>query len=76
MQCLKRNILKGKETLLLYQARTRKVWHEELKAGHFYNLATLSKEKMELYHNELAAKRYDVTHRVVSKFNPIIFNHN
>ena len=71
-----RNILKGKETLLLYQARARKAWHEELKAGHFYNLAALSKEKMELYRNELAAKRYDATHRAVSKSNHIILNHN
>ncbi|KAI0275865.1 hypothetical protein BGY98DRAFT_893049, partial [Russula aff. rugulosa BPL654] len=31
----------GKETLLLYQARIRKAWHDELKDGHFFNLASL-----------------------------------
>lgn len=29
-----KSITGGKDTLLLYQARTRKAWHDELKADH------------------------------------------
>jgi hypothetical protein len=30
-----KGIAEGKETLLLYQARARKAWHDELKTDHF-----------------------------------------
>jgi hypothetical protein len=30
--------------LHLYQARTRKAWHDELKSGHFFNLTKLSEK--------------------------------
>jgi len=40
-----KGIAEGKETLLLYQVSASKVWHDELKAGHFSNLAKLNEKK-------------------------------
>jgi hypothetical protein len=56
----------GKETLLLYQARTRKAWHDELKADHFFNIAKLSEKKMSAYCKEVNAKHNDVVRKAVS----------
>jgi hypothetical protein len=51
-----KGIPNGKETLLLYQARTRKAWHDKLKVDHFFNLAKLDEKKMYSYHKEVDAK--------------------
>jgi hypothetical protein len=60
-----RVIVDGKETLLLYQARARKAWHDKLKAGHFFNLAELDDKKMNLYRKELDAKHNAVVLKAV-----------
>ncbi len=58
----------GKETLLLYQARARKVWHDELKAGHFFNLAKLNEKKLSTYCKEIEAKHFAALRKAVSPF--------
>jgi hypothetical protein len=60
-----KSIAKGKETLLLYQARARKAWHDELKAGHFFNLAKLDGKKMNLYRKEIDDKHNAVVRKAV-----------
>jgi hypothetical protein len=64
-----RGIVRGKETLLLYQARTRKAWHDELKAGHFFNLAELNENKMNTCQIEVTAKYNADFHKAVSPRN-------
>jgi len=61
-----KGIAEGKETLLLYQARARKAWHNELKAGHFFNLAKLDDKKMNAYRKEVDAKHNAVVRKAVS----------
>jgi hypothetical protein len=56
----------GKETLLLYQARARKAWHDELKAGHFFNLAKLSDKRLIAYRKEIDAKHNAILRKAVS----------
>jgi hypothetical protein len=51
--------------LHLYQARTRKAWHDELKSGHFFNLTKLSEKKMNPYRKEVDAKHNTVVCKVV-----------
>ena len=36
---------RGKEALLLYQARVRKAWHNEPKAGHYFDLVDFEERK-------------------------------
>jgi hypothetical protein len=60
-----RTIAEGKETLLLYQARTRKAWHDELKAGYFFNLARLDEKKMSTYRKEVDAKHNAIVRKAV-----------
>ena len=55
----------GKDTLLLYQARVRKAWHDELKAGHFFNLARLSEKKMNSFRKEVDAKQNAILRKAV-----------
>ena len=52
------DIDRGKETLLLYQARQRWAWHDELKANHFFNLSNLNNNKMNLFCREVDARHY------------------
>ena len=64
-----KSIPEGKETLLLYQSRTRKAWHEELKAGHFFNLAKLDEKKMNTYRKEIDAKHNAAVRKAVCTLN-------
>jgi hypothetical protein len=48
----------GKETLLLYQAHQHRAWHNELKANHFFNLADLNNNKMNLFRRKVGARHY------------------
>jgi hypothetical protein len=64
-------IVDGKETLLLYQARTRKAWHDELKAGHFFNLAKLNEKTMNTYRKEVESKHNAALRKAVSLPKPI-----
>lgn len=59
-------IPEGKETLLLYQARARKAWHDELKAGHFFNLSKLDERRMNAYRKEVDAKHNAIMRKAVS----------
>jgi hypothetical protein len=61
-----KGIAEGKETLLLYQARARKAWHEELKAGHFFNLAKLNEKKMNAYRKEVDAKHNVIVRKALN----------
>ena len=61
-----KNIPRGKETLLLYQARTRKAWHDELRSGHFFDLAELDQIKMNSYRIEVDAIQNEAIHKAVS----------
>jgi hypothetical protein len=60
----------GKETLLLYQAHACKVWHDELKVGHFFNLAKLNDKKLIAYCKEIDAKHNAIVCKVVSALKP------
>jgi hypothetical protein len=66
-----KGIAEGKETLLLYQARARKAWHDELKAGHFFNLAKLNEKKMNAYRKEVDAKHNVIVRKAASTLMPI-----
>ncbi len=46
-------IVDGKETLLLYQVHVCKAWHDELKAGHFFDLTELDEKKLNTYCKEV-----------------------
>jgi hypothetical protein len=59
-----KGIAKGKGTLLLYQAREYKAWHDELKAGHFFNLTKLNEKKMNTYRKEVDAEHNTVVRKV------------
>jgi hypothetical protein len=61
-----KGIAEGKETLLLYQARSCKAWHNKLKAEHFFNLAKLDDKKMSVYRKEVDAKHNTIIRKVVS----------
>ena len=61
-----KDIAEGKETLLLYQDRARKAWHDELKSGHFFNLARLDDKKMDACRREVNAKHNAVVRKAVS----------
>jgi hypothetical protein len=58
-------IAEGKETLLLYQARTRRAWHNELKARHFFNIAKISDKRLNAYRKEVDAKHNAVIRKAV-----------
>ena len=60
-----KGIADGKETLLLYQACACKAWHDELKAGHFFNLAKLNEKKINAYCKEVDAKHSALVRKVV-----------
>ena len=59
-------ITDGQETLLLYQARVRMAWHNELKAGHFFNLAKINKRKINAFRKEVDGRYLDRTRKAVS----------
>ncbi|KAI0268012.1 hypothetical protein BGY98DRAFT_1190762 [Russula aff. rugulosa BPL654] len=61
-----KGIAEGKETLLLYQARSCKAWHNKLKAEHFFNLAKLDDKKMSVYRKEVDAKHNTIIRKVLS----------
>ncbi len=61
-----KSIPEGKDTLLVYQARVRKAWHDELKAGHFFNLAKLSEKKMNSFRKEVDVKHNAILRKAVS----------
>jgi hypothetical protein len=63
-------INEGKETLLLYQAHACKAWHDELKAGHFFNLAKLNNKKLIAYRKEINAKHNAIVRKAVSALKP------
>jgi hypothetical protein len=50
----------------LYQARVCKAWHNELKAGHFFNLAKLNDKKLNAYRKEVDAKNNAAVNKAVS----------
>jgi hypothetical protein len=45
----------GKDTLLLYQARMRRTWHEELKVGHCFDISEIDEKFLERCHREVMA---------------------
>ena len=59
----------GKETLLLYQARVREAWRDELKTGHFFYLAKLDEKIMNAYRKEVDAKHNAIALKAVSNPN-------
>ncbi len=61
-----RTIVDGKEALLLYQATARRAWHDELKAGYFFDLAEIDEKKLNAYHREVNAKHNALVHKAVS----------
>jgi len=62
-------IAEGKETLLLYQACIHKAWHDELRVGYFFNLASLDERKMNMYCKEVDAKQNTIVRKVVCALN-------
>jgi len=61
-----KGIPEGKETLLLYQAHTCRAWHDELRAGYFFNIAILDDKKMGTYRKEVDTKHNAVVRKAVS----------
>ncbi len=59
-------IVDGKETLLLYQAQVRKAWHNELKAGHFFDLAELDDRRLNAYRKEVDSRQKALACKAVS----------
>ena len=55
----------GTDTLLLYQARQRRAWHDELKAECFFNLSKLNDRKMDLFRREIDAKQNTANRQMV-----------
>ncbi|KAF8495196.1 hypothetical protein F5888DRAFT_587386 [Russula emetica] len=45
----------GEETLLLYQARMRRTWHEELKIWHCFNISKIDEDFLERCRREVMA---------------------
>ena len=62
----RKTIPRGKDTLLLYQARIRKAWHDELKMKRFFNLTETDEQKMNVYRQEVDARYNDAYHKAVS----------
>jgi hypothetical protein len=62
----RKTVPRGKDTLLLYQARIRKAWHDELKMKRFFNLVEIDEQKMNVYRQEVDGKYNDAYHKAVS----------
>jgi hypothetical protein len=56
----------GKDALLLYQARMRRAWHNELKSNHFFNLAIIDDKKLNFARKEVDAKHNAAIRKAVS----------
>jgi hypothetical protein len=64
----------GKDTLLLYQARQRRAWHDDLKADHFFNLSNITEKKMGPIRREADSQRY-AAHRQTVRIPPFVLLH-
>ncbi len=69
-------IVDGKETLLLYQACLRRAWHDELKSGHFFDLAELDEKKLNAYRKEVDGRHKALSRKAVSLSVPLPPAHN
>src|SRR6266403_1971325 len=59
-------IVDSKETLLLYQAQERKAWHNELKAGHFFDLAERDDRRLNTSRKEVDSGQKALACKAVS----------